>query len=411
MSECLKVLSYNVRGIRDERKRRALYSYLREQNCDVILLQETHCKLRKEAYRWGKEWEGQSIWSRGSSNSKGVTILFKNGTQYDVIEDDVDQNGRHILCTVKLNEMKLHIMNVYAPNNEYERVKFFNDIQTHFVNADGCIIIGGDFNCVINNDIDRKNCKSSADIGQIDLSNVMNNFDLEDVWRRRNPNQLEFSWESRGKMSRIDYFLVSESLDSQVKDIQYLYAPFSDHRPVFLKLKTSDIIRGPGIWKMNASVIKTELFKNAFTSMWKNWKKKKSDYTLDVWWDLGKKMIKELSQNISKMLAREKKIEQEIISNRICFLKERNGNQDEIKHLEEKLKVIYEEKGRGTKIRSRAKWWEEGERSTAYFHGLERKRGKEKLWDCILDENGREVSGIEAIQNRQLQFYEGLYKK
>ena len=125
MGEHINILSYNVRGMRDEKKRRGLYSYLRNQKCDIILLQETHCKLKKEEYRWGKEWEGQTVWSRGTSNSKGVSVMFSSGTKYDIIKTVVDPNGRYISCKVKFGEIVYNIINIYAPNHEYERVKFF----------------------------------------------------------------------------------------------------------------------------------------------------------------------------------------------------------------------------------------------------------------------------------------------
>ena len=400
--------------MRDEKKRRGLYSYLRNQKCDIILLQETHCKLKKEEYRWGKEWEGQTVWSRGTSNSKGVSVMFSSGTKYDIIKTVVDPNGRYISCKVKFGEIVYNIINIYAPNHEYERVKFFNEMH-EMLQSDGdndnVIVLAGDFNCVISNDLDRKNCSSCVDVGQVDVKNLMDAFQLEDIWRRRNPDKFEPSWESRGKMSRIDYFLISEILDSQVKETLYLNAPFSDHRPVFLKITTCETKRGPGIWKMNVETIKSNLFKDAFESMWNDWIKQQSKYRIDIWWDLGKKRIRELAKNISKILARQKNEEIMQINNRITFLRETSGNLGEIQQLETRLKDIHEQKGIGTKIRSRTRWWEEGEKSTRYFHNLEKKRGKDKLWESILDAEEKEVHGTEAIQKCQVEFYKNLYKK
>ena len=59
-------------------KKRAVYIFLRSKQCDIIFLQETHCHLKKEEFRWGKEWEGQNYWSKGTSHSKGVAILFNS---------------------------------------------------------------------------------------------------------------------------------------------------------------------------------------------------------------------------------------------------------------------------------------------------------------------------------------------
>ena len=76
MSDSIAILSYNVRGLKDKKKRLAVYDFLKTKKIDVILLQETHCHLKQEEYRWGREWGGVSLWSKGTGNSKGVAILF-----------------------------------------------------------------------------------------------------------------------------------------------------------------------------------------------------------------------------------------------------------------------------------------------------------------------------------------------
>ena len=155
----------------------------------------------------------------GSSHSKGVTVLFKEKMDLEITEQIIDPNGRYVVFELKTSNCTYKVFNIYAPVNEYERVIFFNDISVLLCNNDESveIIIGGDYNCTLNNAMDRHNCTSNIDIGQIDLKNVMGNFDLEDIWRRRNPDVKQFSWEGRGKKSRIDYFLVSKSLDGQIE--------------------------------------------------------------------------------------------------------------------------------------------------------------------------------------------------
>ena len=50
-----------------------------------------------------------------------------------------------------------------------------------------------------------------------------------------------------------------------------------------------------------------------------------------------------------------------------------------------------------------------GERSSRYFHGLEKRNAKEKAWSNILDENGEILTGTTNIMNRQVEFYKNLY--
>ena len=53
----LRVLSFNVRGMADRLKRREIFNYLRDQNPDIVCLQETHSNVKIEKI-WRNEWGG-----------------------------------------------------------------------------------------------------------------------------------------------------------------------------------------------------------------------------------------------------------------------------------------------------------------------------------------------------------------
>ena len=130
----------------------------------------------------------------GTSHSKGVTILFKEKMDFEITEQIIDSNRRCVVFKLKTSHGTYKVFNIYAPVNEYERVKFFNDISALLCDNDENVetMIGGDYNFTLNNAIDRYNCTSKIDIGQIDLKNIMENFYLEDIWRRRNPDVNSF---------------------------------------------------------------------------------------------------------------------------------------------------------------------------------------------------------------------------
>ena len=56
-SHKVQYVTYNVRGLRDGKKRGAIFEWLRSQNVDLIFLQETHCEGDDEASEWAKEWD------------------------------------------------------------------------------------------------------------------------------------------------------------------------------------------------------------------------------------------------------------------------------------------------------------------------------------------------------------------
>ena len=72
----VKFLTLNVRGLRNQEKRRSIFSYLKKQKANIYLLQETFSNLKDERI-WSEEWGAQIFYSHGSDHSKGVCVLIK----------------------------------------------------------------------------------------------------------------------------------------------------------------------------------------------------------------------------------------------------------------------------------------------------------------------------------------------
>ena len=67
------ILSLNARGIRDQIKRRSIFSYLKDQKANIYFLQETYSE-RAEENIWRNEWGGELFFSHGTKHSKDVRI-------------------------------------------------------------------------------------------------------------------------------------------------------------------------------------------------------------------------------------------------------------------------------------------------------------------------------------------------
>ena len=104
----LKVISLNVRVIRNQNKRRAIFCYLKQQKTTIFCLQETYSQLDDERI-WSAEWGGKIFFCQGTVHSKGVCILLNpNSTSnFDVIQ--TDPQGRILIS-------KLKILFRYAPH-------------------------------------------------------------------------------------------------------------------------------------------------------------------------------------------------------------------------------------------------------------------------------------------------------
>jgi hypothetical protein len=75
-NEKLEFLSLNGNGLRDDRKRRSLFGWLKhDHNASnkFIFLQETHTTSSVEK-AWEADWGNKILFAHGDSGSKGVAI-------------------------------------------------------------------------------------------------------------------------------------------------------------------------------------------------------------------------------------------------------------------------------------------------------------------------------------------------
>ena len=99
MTDSLCVGSFNVRGLRDRTKRRAVYEYLESKRMFICFLQEVHLRDRGDVIRYSREWvRGGSVWSVGGVHSSGVGILF--GSKEVKVEEDFVVVQRRIYCSI-----------------------------------------------------------------------------------------------------------------------------------------------------------------------------------------------------------------------------------------------------------------------------------------------------------------------
>lgn len=91
---------------------------------------------------------------------KGVTILISKQTPFQLIDSIYDPLGRYIFLKGKIGPHPIVIPNIYAPN--MKQVAFFRqigDLLTSF--STGILILGGDFNVLLNPILDTSNGMSS----------------------------------------------------------------------------------------------------------------------------------------------------------------------------------------------------------------------------------------------------------
>ena len=258
MNRELKILTLNCNGIADKLKKRDIFDRIRNTNCNIYFLQETHLKEDDEDLIRAS-WGYDVVVAGNSSNSGGTAVLFKNNFEFQITRTLKDPHGQFILISIQCMNKKFLLINIYGPSAGDNDI-FFQNISDLLDDVDDeNIIIGGDFNCVLNLILDRKNCTSVNNRPKTreKIFDLMTKYSLSDVFREIYPDKLAFSWKrfNTNKQARLDYFLISDTLVSEVKDVKIDSKYKSDHAPVILSINVDTFKRDKSFWKFNNSLL------------------------------------------------------------------------------------------------------------------------------------------------------------
>ena len=110
------IISVNVRGMANPKKRRIIYNYVRER-ANIAVLQETHSKKEHEEI-WRNEWGGSIIFDHGDTNSRGVCVLIAKNCSCQAKNVERSGDGRFIICDIMENDVCVTVCNIYAPNKD-----------------------------------------------------------------------------------------------------------------------------------------------------------------------------------------------------------------------------------------------------------------------------------------------------
>ena len=174
-----------------------------------------HISCKTQADLVEKNFKGQCFWSFGIGKSASVAIIISPNFCGNIIRYVHDTDGRILSLLVNYNSSKFNVICLYAPNTVSDRKLFFNRLHTFFLSP-GDLILGGDFNC-IDSDLDRLNIKSDFGADKRCLSALKSDFCLVDIFRKKNPKAISFTWSNKdfSQASRLDRFYISSSILSR----------------------------------------------------------------------------------------------------------------------------------------------------------------------------------------------------
>ena len=292
----------------------------------MVCLQETHCSSDNECQVWFRSSDFCSSVSSGTARSRGCIILFRPSLSLVNLWRDTD--GRYLLWEFTLQEKSFRVCCLYAPNRNPELDQFFDGISPKIDPAIPTVL-AGDFNAVFDCSMDRSST-SSDDVSRessVSLSRLFDACCVVDIWRYLHPASSLFTWTRWNGLaaSRIDLVGAPYAWVPSVSSCTIIPCPFSDHCGVLLSLTVPDVTPpGPGLWKLNVSILDDDSYISLITDFWANWRLTQPNFSsLACWWDEGQRQIKNLTTRFCCSRSATNKQNRDLLVRLITHLKER----------------------------------------------------------------------------------------
>jgi exonuclease III/flavodoxin len=443
----LTICSYNVNGIKNFSKLKRVTTFLNKlpfkNNC-IINLQETHLN-ENEVSRLTHQWRGGIVTSNSRGSTAGVAILYNPSYFDSILNTFNDDHGR--ICSLTANKEGdiICFINIYAPNDHIEMLEFLNTLETHILNIslnepNTKFIIAGDFNVIMDPGLDsvgRRQTRQEANAVGF-LKEIMIRHNLIDSYRALN-NWGGFTWGRDNPAyvrSRLDMILISKYFETNLQESTCTkYPNESDHYFLYSALNLVKINYGPGIIRCNSALLDNpeckdtvnEKLQSVLSELPEDWtphlrldfvKTKLRQFMLEE----GRKKAKIDKSSLlhtNKEISRLEKIRDSLLmqlsrtsnaNNIVKLMQEIDKLSISIEIAKEPLDKLKNEESDRLIFRSKAKWSEEGEKSTKYFYNLLKQRQNKMIIRKLIS-NGitsyKQNEITKAIEN----FYKKLYDK
>lgn len=415
--ENTKIISLNTNGLRLAPKRRALFKKFASSNADFIFLQEIHSVPADEKI-WTSEWGGTAIFSHGKSNSCGVCILFKRGSNPSISHTVKDPHGRFIIIQVDTDNEPLTLINVYSPTQSEprEQTDFIASLQEGMTNLEiQTTILGGDFNIQLDKQPQPSRQQRVASVSYYSqLLTLLDEYHLVDTWKIIHPNSKRGTFHRKNYSARLDYIFASDFLISTSTTVNIAPEPLSDHSTIGIHFKMPTTNRGPGFWRMNNLLLNdpefvAEMRQNILDSL----EEELQDPNMRWEWIKFKIRSFAISYGINKTRQEKKHINS--LEKRLKFLAEvfdLTASPDivsEVESLKRELAEGLQHQANKTIFKTKANWTQWGEKPSAYFLGLEKRRGKSKTITTLQDEEGHLLMNNTDILEYEKRYFTKIY--
>ncbi|KAL4625272.1 hypothetical protein ACB092_05G013600 [Castanea dentata] len=254
----LRLLSWNVRGLNNPRKREVCKNLLKEWKCDFVCIQETKVSSIDGAFvrsLWGSPYTDWAVLD--AVQSSGGVLLIWDKRVVEKLDVIVGQFSVSVLLRGVVDDFVWACSGVYGPNDNGQRPNLWGELSQVRARWPVAWCLVGDFN-IIRFPSERLGCETFSP-AMLAFSDFIENNSLVDL-----PLEgASFTWfrdSGLPSMSRIDRALVSLDWEEHFENVSQRVLPriLSDHCP--LLLEAGVVRRGRSAFKFENMWLKDEGF-------------------------------------------------------------------------------------------------------------------------------------------------------
>lgn len=421
MLKSIKVATLNARTINkisNPKASRNYHKFLSTQRIGILALQETNINPH----------DNNTIRHLNSSLRSHTSIwtpdcaLLLIHSRLTFLSSSISRDGRAIFAKIgsvdTADKLLFEVCVIYAPSgNPTARTTFFSNLlQEPFFDKPGPdVIVMGDFNYHHH----MRNSapalwKSWLNNHTINTLNPLNTLPIHTFNNHRNQTTIDYIFMSPG---------LAESVTAPTHT--YLHNDWTDHAMLSCELQLEALATGPGVWRLNTSILRDKEYTEQLTNTIKQDLRHMQALSPQDAWDQLKEILMAELQQATRAKSKEKEdISVQLQRDReqaLRRLKWQQGapdpNPEKIRLLEEqwhklerRLDKLQEASMNAWAVRTQLKWREFGERCTKYFFRvLNARAAKRTITELRAPDSADTVSSPKDLCRVGRSFYQKLY--
>lgn len=377
LGKARNIISHNVNGLNIPEKRTKLLKELKKANPAIVYLQETHFKNNNIPKLTDGHFTKAYHATNPTAKTKGVTILFSKHSPFSPSKQLVDPEGRYIFIKGTWDGTLVTLANVYFPNKAHITFcqKIVDELRWF---AEGCIILGGDFNIPLNPQQDTSSGYTSVAYKILKrIKKLLQSLSLVDTWRSTHPSDRDYTFFSspHKRYSRIDLIFISQRNLINLIKAEIGIISISDHAPTAINFKFNPPKSTSFNWRLNSALLTDQTIQDDIHDSIKRYFETNRDSDTNPLnnWEAHKSVIR--GDFIKWGARRKKERDREItnLSNKIASLESQHKQsitinlEEELKKCRQALKQILDLKTRRTLFFQKNIFYEHGNKSGKYL--------------------------------------------